>query len=31
MAYRILIKRRRKCIRAKAHTVGYCRACGVHQ
>jgi len=28
---RILIRRRMKCIRNRSHTIGYCRACGVHQ
>lgn len=31
LANRILIRRRLKCIRNRTHTIGYCRACGVHQ
>lgn len=31
LAHRILIRRRMKCIRARTHTIGHCKACGVHQ
>lgn len=31
MVYRILIRRRMKCVRQGKHTIGYCRSCGVHQ
>lgn len=31
LAYRILIRRRMKCIRERTHSIGYCTACGVHQ
>jgi hypothetical protein len=28
---RILIRRRRKCMAARTHTIGHCHSCGVHQ
>jgi hypothetical protein len=31
LAYRILVRRRLRCIREGKHTIGYCKACGVHQ
>lgn len=31
LVYRILTKRMRKCEREKTHTIGRCKACGVHR
>jgi hypothetical protein len=31
LVYRILTKRMRKCERERKHTIGRCKACGVHR